>query len=271
MAAKKSKQYPYQWADGSWHSVPQTRPGPAKGNPSQPGLLPPPPVGTYDPAIDYNAGASQRGYGNTQDDAATAYEQGQEDYGVASRNLEGNWDRAVADLNQQIGDVQRQYGILGHQQAGQAAQHGITSAGLLQLSAQKRAANQAHDIAPLQQGINRANQDYLANKQSLDLTNARTFGGYGGNTLLDPVTNQPVFGTLQTNLTRTGVENEKFQTASAAQRVFQAAANNYVAPPPPPPPPVGGHTTLLDFLMRRRPGAPAKGVSYAAPAKGISY
>ena len=51
---------------------------PAKGVP-RPSELPPPPIGTYDPSLDYNAGAAQRGYDQTVHDAETAYDQGLQD------------------------------------------------------------------------------------------------------------------------------------------------------------------------------------------------
>lgn len=234
----------YDWKDGLGrvHSIPLAQhqanqraknPAPAKGQPGQPGVLPPPPVGTYDPAIDYNAGASQRGYGNTQDDAATAYETGTEDHNV---NLAG--------LLRQHNDVLHNYQVLGNQQAGAARQHGITSAGLLQLSADKRAANQAHDLVPIDAATTAENANY-----------ARTFGGYGGHEILDPYTGKPVFGSLLTSLTRAGTENNAFQTASAGQRAFGAAANNYVPPAPP-----VMHPVLSAFLKKRRPPAPPKGI-----------
>lgn len=256
MAAKKSKQYPYQWANGSWHSTPDPShpPGPAKGS-IQPAPLPPPPVGTYDPAIDYNAGASQTGYENTADDAATSYEQGQEDYGIGLGNLTTQLSRTKQDLDTQAGNVERQYGILGDQQVQAARQHGIESPGLLALSASKRAANQQHDLEPIKTAFDRANQDFTTNKNALNLANARQFGGYGGHELLDPITGQPVFGSLLTGLTRAGTENNAFQTGSAQQRAFGAAASGYVPPSAP-----VVHPALAPFLKKRRPPAPAKGL-----------
>lgn len=246
MASKKSAAYPYQWANGEWHSTPQGggttvinqsalaallagTGGPAKGTP-RPETLPPPPPGTYDPAIDYNAGGSQRGYENTRDDAATSYTQGQEDYGLNLGDLTTGRDRTLADLGTQKADVQHQYGILGGQQAEHAAQAGVTSAGLLGKSAAVRGANEAHDIAPIDLAVSRTGEDFTRNKLGLDLTNSRNFGGYGGNTILNPLTGQPAVGSLLTGLTRAGGENNAYQTFSAGQRSSQAAASGYIAP-----------------------------------------
>jgi hypothetical protein len=66
----------------------------------------------------------------------------------------------------------------------------------------------------------------------LDLGNARQFGGFNGQTILNPLTGQPEFGSLLTSLTRAGGENNAFQTASAGQRVAGAQANGYIAPAP---------------------------------------
>jgi hypothetical protein len=231
VAASKSKAYPYKWADGSWHSKPQATTNPPKGV-ERPSALPPPPVGTYDPSIDYNAGASQRGYDQFAGDAQTGFEQGQQDYGFGLGDLTTSRDRRIADLAAQKADVQRQFGILGHQQADHAAQQGITSEGLLGRSAAIRAANEAHDVAPIDLATTRAGEDFTRGKTGLDLANARQFGGFNGQTILNPLTGKPEFGSLLTSLTRAGGENNAFQTASAGQRVAGAQANGYIAPSP---------------------------------------
>jgi hypothetical protein len=250
VAAKKSAQYPHQWADGSWHSKPQ-RTGPAKGI-NGPLPLPPPPPGTYDPAIDYNAGASQRGYENQRDDGATMYSQGKEDYGLDVGDLTRGRDYSLADLltgqkrldadygeNQK--EVSRQFGILGRQQGERAAQQGIQSQGLLSKSAQVRGENEGREQYALTKdwtrstedigtARNRTNETFDQGKTRLDLGFGRQFGGYGGNTFNNPLTGQPMVGSLLTNQTRSGTENNAFQTFSGQQRSMQAADNGYIAP-----------------------------------------
>jgi hypothetical protein len=182
---------------------------PAKGTttPFTP-TLPPPPPGTYDPSIDYESGAANRGYQYTQNDAATQFETGTEQHNAT-----------LADLLRQEGDVRQGYTRLGHQQADAAAAHGITSAGLLALSADKRATNQAHDLVPLTAAENAENSSY-----------AHTFGGYNGQTMTDPYTGQPVVGSLVTQLGRAGIENTAYQTGLSGQKVYQAQQGGYVAP-----------------------------------------
>lgn len=253
----------YYGADGQARWIASMNAAPAKGT-DRPGLLGPPPVGTYDPSIDYNAGASQRGYDQYAGDAQTSFEQGQQDYGLNLGDLTTSRDRNLSDIgtsrtreNENYGvstaDLVRQFGILGHQQADKAAQQGITSAGLLGKSASVRAANQAHDQSAIDLGHNRSladlgtaetrtNEDFTSGKTRLDLGNARQFGGFNGQQILNPLTGQPEYGSLLTGLTRAGTENNAFQTASAGQRAQGAAANGYT-------PPVGG-VSLADFLKK---------------------
>lgn len=249
------------------------RTGPKKGA-SGPLTLPPPPVGTYDPGIDYNAQASQRGYDYAAHDAQTAYEQGQQDYGLNLGDLTRQRDYTLSDLltgrtrtfedldtsktrlNQDYGfqtsELGRQYGILGRQQAERAAQQGITSQGLLRKSQQVRGENQKREQGQLDLSHNRGledigtartrvGEDYTTNvgrtntafqqgKTRLDLGNARTFGGFNGQTILNPLTGQPEFGSLLTSLTRAGAENAAYQGYSGTLRAQQAADMGYVSP-----------------------------------------
>jgi hypothetical protein len=217
VAAKKTKPKP----------KPAT--GPQKGIVASP-TLPPPPPGTYDPALDYQKAASQRGYEQTLNDAATQYQLGQEQYGLGASNLLTGLNRSLADLSTAKGDVHHQYGVLADQQTQGARHQGITSAGLLLMSAQRRAANEAHDIKPLDIAEQRANEDYTSQKKSLDLGNAYTFGGYGGNVMNDPITGQPVVGSLATQTARAGVENQAYQGGLLNQMVYGAQQGGYVSP-----------------------------------------
>lgn len=241
------------WPDGKKHSISYAQHlasmRAANGNPL---TLPPPPVGTYDPGIDYNASAAQRGYGQTANDAQTAFEQGQQDYGLGLGDLTTGRDRNLADLGtghdratqdyfQAYKDTAHNYGILGHQQAQAAAHQGVQSAGLLAQSAAARAGNMRREEDVLDTnyrrgsedfntGVGRVNQDFTRGKLGLDLTNARAFGGFNGQTINNPLTGQPEFGSLLTQLTRAGGENTEYQSFAGGQRAQQSAANGYVSP-----------------------------------------
>jgi hypothetical protein len=221
----------HDWPDGKAHPISYAQHlANLRAKAGNPLTLPPPPVGTYDSALDYQSGAANRGLTQTQNDAQTQYEHGQQDYGLGLGDLTATRDRSLADLLTQKHDVERQYGILGHQQAQSAAQHGITSAGLLGKSAQIRSANQAHDVAPIDLASTRAGEDFTRGKTGLDLANARTFGGFNGNTILNPLTGQPEVGSLATGVARAGSENTFYQGALGQQMAQQAAGNGYISP-----------------------------------------
>jgi hypothetical protein len=214
--------------------------------------LPAPPVGTYDPAIDYNADASNRGFGQLQNDAQTRFEQGQQDYGLGLGELTQGRDYNLADIGtgeKRLGEDYgfrssentRQYGILGRQQAEGAAQRGVTSAGLLGKSAAVRGANQTREQGQIDLSRDRGMEDFGTQrtrtntafdqgKTRLDLGNAREFGGFNGQTILNPLTGKPEFGSLITGVTRAGTENTAFQAAAGGQRAGQAAASEYSSP-----------------------------------------
>jgi hypothetical protein len=254
VAAKKSAAFPYNdWPDGRWHSKPYAQHlADTRAKAGNPLTLPDPPVGTYDPAIDYNAGAAKRGWQQTQNDAQTAFEQGQQDYDLNLGDLTTGRDRTLADLltgktrlNEDYGiqtkELGRQYGILGRQQTEGAAQRGVTSAGLLGKSAAVRSENQGREQSGLDLARNRGladigtnrtrvGEDFTRGKLGLDLGNARTFGGFNGQAIVNPLTGQPEFGSLLTGVTRAGAENTAFQTAASQQRAAGAQAMGYVSP-----------------------------------------
>jgi hypothetical protein len=200
MAAK------YDWGDGkgkvhsislAQHKANMQQASPlGKGLPASAAPVPPPPVGTYDPAVDYNASGSQRGYTQLANDAQTLFEQGTEDYGL------------------QTADNKRQFGILGRQQDESAAQRGIMSQGLLAKSDAVRGENQQRQQSLLDTGFN------------------RVFAGYQPLTAGQRPEAGPGAGSLLKSLSRGWIENDAFQNFSAGQRTSQAAANNYTPPTP---------------------------------------
>jgi hypothetical protein len=168
----------------------------------------------------------------TTNDAETAFDRGQQDYNLAVNNLGLTRDRGLEDTQRQINDVTHQYNVLGHQQGDAAAAHGITSQGLLALSAQKRQANETHDQAPLFTQYNRINEDFGHQKTLLDLANARQFGGFEGHAMNDPLTGQPIFGDLATGLTRAGSGNALYQQGLSNQKIYGAQQGGYIYQPP---------------------------------------
>lgn len=241
------------WPDGKAHSIPYAQHlinmRAKAGNPM---TLPRPPVGSYDSAIDYNARAAQRGYDQTFNDAQTLFERGQQDYDLQLGDLTTSRDRMLGDLQTnenrlgedygfRTGENTRQYGILGRRQAEGAAQRGITSAGLLAKSNAVRGENQQRDQGQIDLWRNRGMEDiatqrrrtgddFTRAKTGLDLGRAREFGGFGGNTILNPLTGAPEFGSLLTSLTRAGNENTFYQGEMDNQRAQSAAARGYVSP-----------------------------------------
>lgn len=265
MAKKKAKTIPKPPTGLGAAALSPLAPGPVKGINPDSLPLPAPPPGTYDPIIDYNAGAANRGFTQTQNDAQTLFDQGQEDYGLGLGDLTRGRDRTLADVATgqrrldedryyATDNLGRQYGILGRQQAEGAAQRGVTSAGLLGKSAQVRGANQAREqtqidlahnrqFTDLQTTANRTGEDFNRNKLGLDLGNARQFGGFNGAIINNPLTGTPYTGSLATGVQRAFTENDAYQTALGQQRIGQAQQNGFISPLLLSPNPGGGIST----------------------------
>jgi hypothetical protein len=183
MANKKSAKYPHKWPDGSWHSIPwaQTKRARDTGTPN-------PPPGSYDPNLDAQLGASQRGLGDlvtdigggtgkdplgiqrvrAQDDLGIALAgvdqqrtRGLEDYTRATGNVETGYGRNLSDLltareqgtqdyGTNIAGLQRNYANLALSQAGAQRKAGaMPGSTASRQAAGKRAANEEFDRAPI--------------------------------------------------------------------------------------------------------------------------
>jgi hypothetical protein len=149
-----------------------------------------PPPGTYDPAIDAQVRAAQRGYGDlgqdytvgktrAQDDYLTASQNDQTDYRNALGDLTQTHDHSLSDLTQShdrslsdlllgrtrgtedyrtnLSTLARNYQNLGNAQGGTITQAagGTFQGGALLQALQKRQANEAIDRAPIDTGYNR--------------------------------------------------------------------------------------------------------------------
>jgi hypothetical protein len=185
VAAKKSAKYPYQWADGSWHSVPFDKHIDAVTAKESQRVVGQVPAGTYDPNLDAQLGVSQRGYQATLEDVGLGRERGAtdlgllrdsvalqkarsgQDYGLGQANIETGYQRNLSDLlkareqgtadyGTNIADLQRGYQQLGTAQAeGQRKAGAFMGSGAAQQAARKRTANEAHDRAPIDTAYSR--------------------------------------------------------------------------------------------------------------------
>lgn len=71
------------------------------GRPWTPYEAPPPPPGSYDPALDAQQRAAERGYGYLKNDTATGLERAGEDFNTGWAGLQQGYDRGIADLGTQ--------------------------------------------------------------------------------------------------------------------------------------------------------------------------
>ena len=125
----------------------------------------------YDPALDAQLAAVQRGLFDTQQDIQTQGNRLTEDYGIGVANAKQSYDYGIQDLGtartrtgedyqRQLASLQRSYDRLGRQQSWRARGMNIMSGGTLLAAARRRAANQAWDRQPIDTGFQRANQDF---------------------------------------------------------------------------------------------------------------
>lgn len=178
----------------------------------------------YDPALDAQERAVQRGYQYTTLDNETAQRRLDEDYGigVANARQQAGWGqediatgrtRLGEDYQRQLASLQRSYQRLGNQQTARARGIGVISGGALAASAARRAANQAWDRQPIDTGYQRGMQD-------LNTRSSRIQQG------LDAQIGQFVLaqtrGTadINTSQDRAFAESQQFYTDTAEQRRY---------------------------------------------------
>lgn len=216
----------------------------------KPGKKPPkptrPPAGYYDPILDAQQRAAQRGYGDLQRDHEQARERGLEDFNLSSASLARGRDRTLADIltgetrtgqdkDRALADLDLQYNRLGQRQNEAARVQGVTSGGLLAKSAAIRDANETRDQQPILTSFNRrmedfgtartrTSEDFDFSNQALQLGYARQFGG------ANPLNGQQLPGDLATQLTRAGRENVEFKQDINEQRWYQARQAGFAAP-----------------------------------------
>jgi hypothetical protein len=197
---------------------------------------PPLPSGSYDPALDAQLGAAQRGYGDLQQDIGTADLRAGLDYGTNKALVERDRDRgfydlrvarerATQDYDTDVAALQRAYQQLSRRQAEGARSQGVMSGGLALLSAQKRAENQAIERKAIDTNILRFAADN-------DL--ARTRLGEDATSQLGQLLTEYQRGGIDrgTQLERAGRENTQFGLDIGTQKAFQAGQAGYVPPKP---------------------------------------
>lgn len=232
----------------------------------QPYAPPPIPAGSYDPALDAQVGAAQRGYLDTRQDTETAGTRDTVDYGLgvdainrgsgrSQADLNLSRDRGYADLqtqatqadedhNRAVGLLTRNYDRLGTAQGERQNQAGVLRGGAALQAAAKRAANM---------GVERQGIDTSWQRTQGGITTARTrlgedyslrSGRLGEDTSLGladlalkqgpPDANSPLggrsFQDRGTALARAGRELQAFGLDVEGQKAYQAAGAGYVPP-----------------------------------------
>lgn len=230
---------------------------------------PPVPQGTYDPALDAQREAANRGLADLQQDTTTQNTRDTVDYGLGRDDILRGLSRGSADLGvardqsmEDIGtnrtrveeDYQRNLGLLqqGYQRLGvrqqqQAAGAGVLDGGALLQAAAKRGTNMAQDKEQLDAQRNRTLADLETQQQRVQ-QGADTQGGrmsedtdlsLGKLALMGapPDENNPLggrsFQDRKTQLERGGRENLQFGIDVGVQKGAQAAASGYVPAQPP--------------------------------------
>jgi hypothetical protein len=211
-----------------------------------------PPPGTYDPALDAQLRAAQRGYGDLTLDTEQGAQRGQSDYVTSTAEATQNRDRSLADIlrsrarestdyDTSTTGVKRRYGQLGDVQSEQAGATGQTRGGGLAAALAARTANQGIEQGALDTQHARFGEDS-------SLSETRTHQDYEA-----PDTG--IFAKLQsayqrqqddaaTGLTRAGRELTFFGQDTGEAKFAQAAQAGYQ-------PPTAGFTA--------KPGVDSKG------------
>lgn len=178
-----------------------------------------PPPNTYDPALDSQLHASQRGLADLQQDTERTGERNLSDYLLARGNAIRQQSEGVADINRNITALNTRYGQLGHQQQLAAAAAGVAQpgpqGGALLAGMQKRTRNLALDRQPLD-----------IQKTRLQQGTARGLGQLG-------INYRRSVEDSQSAMARARREGTFFGQDISAQRFYQARSGGYVPPTAP--------------------------------------
>lgn len=223
-----------------------------------------PPAGTYDPALDAQLGAVNRGYQYTLQGLDTQGSRSEEDYGQQTHALTTGRDQSLADLlrghtragedfdrtGARLGEdhttnlesIGRNYQRLGVAQAGAAVQAGVATQGSTLANALRaRQENQGLDTSAENRSFGRASDD-------LSTSRAREGEDYGTQTSrVSSYYDDPKYGALAqaatgyqrgvddraTQAGQAGIETTQYGLDTTAQKNYQAQGAGYVAPPKP--------------------------------------
>jgi hypothetical protein len=196
-------------------------------------VQPPPPTGSFDPALDAQRRAASRGLRDTVTDIGTANTRDTVDYGLGRDSIMLAQTRGNADLDRQMAVLQRGYQTLASQQRQQFQAHGLAYGGASLQAAAKRQANEAFDQQPLDVARARLGEDtgLQLGKLALDLAPPDASNPLGGRRFQDRTT----------QLTRAKREDASFGLDIGAEKVFQATQSGWVPPTPPREFPKGGN------------------------------
>jgi hypothetical protein len=210
-------------------------------------VQPPPPTGSYDPALDAQRRAASRGLRDTVTDTGIANTRDTVDYGLnrddvlraqtrGLADLTTSRDRGFSDVDRQVAVLQRGYQTLAGQQRQQFQAHGLAYGGASLQAAAKRQANEAFDQQPLDTARARIGEDFTRQSGRL----GEDTGLQLGRLALDyapPDATNPLggrrFQDRTTALTRAQREDAAFGLDIGQEKVFQATQGGWVPPEPP--------------------------------------
>jgi uncharacterized protein YheU (UPF0270 family) len=232
-----------QWGDLSWRKR------------TNPPVNTDPPAGFYDPALDAQQRAGNRGLSQFGEDTALADSRASSDYILGQQQLQTQSGRSLQDLlrehtrfgedtsksttregqdyGSQIENLQRSFQRLGQSQAQAATSRGL-GGGALRAAMKARESNQAIQRKPLDTAHTRFGED-------VSQATAREGADYGTNTARVNEDLSTGLGSLgldygrgvadrSTALSRAGLENVAFGQDIGAQKLYQAGQANWVIP-----------------------------------------
>lgn len=185
-----------------------------------------PPSGTYDPALDAQEQAGNRGLMDYVQDNNTEETRSTTDYGTAlqeiarqkqyqTEDLDRGVSRATEDYGLESQNLGRRYGLLAEAQAGNQAAAGVDMGGTALAAATRRAQNQGLEQTALDREIGRYREDVATNRTRLDANAAYQTNVAG-------LSYQRAGEDRTTGETRAKRENTQYGTDIGAQRFYQA-------------------------------------------------
>jgi hypothetical protein len=214
---------------------------------AKPWVQPPPPTGSFDPALDAQRRAATRGLGDTVADIGTANTRDTVDYGLnrddilraqtrGLADLTTSRDRGYGDVDRQVSVLHRGFQTLAGQQRQQFQAHGLGYGGAALQAAAKRQANEAFDRQPLDVARRRIGEDFTRGSGRLNEDTGLQLGrlalDYAPPDATNPLGGRR-FQDRATQLTRAQREDTAFGLDTGAEKIFQATQSGWVPPEPP--------------------------------------